>query len=94
MTVVDLELLGTGPAGLDLCQLWCGLADPQDRDRVLAALREVPGAEPDVLLPWVALRSLADVTAAVPRAERRPEVVHQARQAWDDARRLTGRGPR
>lgn len=91
VAVVDLELLGPAPAGLDLCQLWCGLRDPADRDLVLQALRQVPGARPDVLLPWIAVRSLADVTAALPSRARERDLVDLAVDAWLQARSLAAR---
>lgn len=92
VTVIDLELLAPAPVGLDLCQLWCGLEEAADRDLVLAALRALPGAQPDVLLPWIAVRSLADVTAALPGRARERDLVDLAVDTWRHACALTARG--
>jgi Phosphotransferase enzyme family len=59
--VVDWELAGRGPAGLDLMRYWATLERPDDRERLFAAAAELVGDE----LELVRLRyAIAVVTAA------------------------------
>jgi hypothetical protein len=59
--VVDWELAGRGPAGLDLMRYWATLERPDDRERLFAAAAELVGDE----LELARMRyAIAVVTAA------------------------------
>ena len=86
--VTDLELLATGPAGADLCTLWCGLDDPADRRHLATQL--VRDRDPNArhrlgqLLRFAALSRLADeATADHPDRDR----IRGARERLRDAER-------
>lgn len=63
--VVDWELAGRGPAGLDLMRYWATLDRPHDRERLFAAAAELVGDELELarLRYAIAVRTAADKLA-------------------------------
>lgn len=88
--VLDLEFMGRAPRGLDALQLWCGLDERADRDRlleeVLAGADRHGRAALATLHRWLSLRAFADRSIAPPRI-RQPHRIREAAALADEARR-------